>query len=80
MLKKSQTLGKLVHTIYAIIAVVAIVPLIILWSKANIVGMLVVACIVFLPIVALWIGLRKRSRNITGLWRGPNLRPRRRGI
>jgi|GEM_PF-2932275 len=64
MLKKPQTLGTLAHTMYAIIAVVVILPLIILWSKANIVGVVIVTCIVFLPILAVWIGLRKRNRNM----------------
>jgi hypothetical protein len=61
---KSQALGKLAHTIYIIFAVLIVVPLIVLWGKTTLVGMIAVVCIVFLPVLALWISLRKHSRNM----------------
>jgi len=64
MFKKQWFPGKAARIIYTIFAALIIIPLIILWGKASLLGMIAVICIVFLPILAIWAFNHGRNRNL----------------
>lgn len=63
MVKNSSTLGRATKRTYTALAMLIIACLIILWVKADLLGMVIIVGIVFLPIIAIWTSVRWRRHH-----------------
>ena len=63
MVKDSSTLGRATKAAYTVLAMVIIACLPILWVKTDLVGIVITVGIVLLPIIAIWMSVRRRHRH-----------------
>ena len=61
MYRKLPFWGKIANVTYTVFTIVIIAALLTLWAEAGFVVMVVVVCIVFLPILAVWIAPKKHT-------------------